>query len=113
MLNILGKRYFFFALSLLIIIPGMIMLALGVPLAIDFTGGTLLEVKFASGNLPQPADMVTFLKSQGISDTQVNTTNQGTMNIRLPFIEDIQRADLTDKISQNFNFCCCYVTKSS
>ena len=53
MINILGKRYYFFALSLLVIIPGLILLvsmaATGkLPLAIDFTGGSLLEVRFAN-----------------------------------------------------------------
>lgn len=39
-MNILGKRYFFFGLSLLIIISGLVLLFLNrVPLSIDFTGG--------------------------------------------------------------------------
>ena len=46
-MNILGKRYFFFGLSLLIIISGLILLFVNkVPLSIDFTGGSLLEVSF-------------------------------------------------------------------
>ncbi len=53
MLNILGKRYWFFALSLVIILSGILLLAVrGVPISIDFKGGTLLEVEFASENLP-------------------------------------------------------------
>jgi preprotein translocase subunit SecF len=44
-MNILGKRYIFFALSLLIIVSGLITPFAGkVPLSIDFTGGSLLEV---------------------------------------------------------------------
>ena len=53
MLNILGKRYYFFALSLLIIVPGLIMLAVnGMPLSIDFKGGTLLGSKFQQWSNP-------------------------------------------------------------
>ena len=43
MLNLLGKRYYFFALSLLIIIPGLVIWAIyGVPMAVDFKGGSML-----------------------------------------------------------------------
>jgi len=46
--DIIGKRYWWFALSALIMIPGLISMALqGFNLGIDFTGGTLLDLKFA------------------------------------------------------------------
>lgn len=55
MINILGKRYFFFILSLLIILPGMIVLGIWkLPLAIDFTGGSYLEFKFDNRQPPPP-----------------------------------------------------------
>jgi hypothetical protein len=45
LLNIVGKRYWYFALSLLIIIPGSISLVThGLRLGADFTGGT--EIQF-------------------------------------------------------------------
>jgi preprotein translocase subunit SecF len=45
--SIIGKRYWFFALSLLIILPGLFSIATrGFNLGIDFTGGTLLDLKF-------------------------------------------------------------------
>ncbi len=45
-MNFMKLRYFYFVLSLCFIIPGLISLALyGVKPAIDFTGGSLLEVK--------------------------------------------------------------------
>lgn len=46
--DIIGKRYWWFVLSALIIIPGLISIAVqGFNLGIDFTGGTLLDLKFA------------------------------------------------------------------
>ncbi|SHI36246.1 protein translocase subunit SecF [Propionispora hippei] len=46
--DIIGKRYLWFALSALIIIPGLISMVLrGFNLGIDFTGGTLLDLQFA------------------------------------------------------------------
>lgn len=48
MLRIVEKRNWFFAFSLLVIIPGLISLFLwGLRLGADFTGGSLLEVKFS------------------------------------------------------------------
>jgi len=47
-LNIIGRRKWFYLLSLAIIVPGMIFLALGgLKRGIDFTGGTQIEVKYA------------------------------------------------------------------
>ena len=46
--DIIGKRYWFFALSAIIMIPGLISMALqGFNLGIDFTGGTLLDLQFS------------------------------------------------------------------
>jgi len=46
--DIIGKKNWFFLLSALAIIPGLISIAMqGFNLGIDFTGGTLLDLKFA------------------------------------------------------------------
>ncbi len=46
--DIIGKRYWFFLISALVMIPGLISIALqGFNLGIDFTGGTLLDLRFA------------------------------------------------------------------
>lgn len=46
--DIIGKKYWFFALSLIAIIPGVISIFIqGFNLGIDFTGGTLLDLQFA------------------------------------------------------------------
>lgn len=48
MFDIVAKRYWYFGLSALVVIPGLIALvAFGLPLAIDFTGGSLLQLEFA------------------------------------------------------------------
>ena len=102
-MNIIGRRYLFFALSLIIIIPGLIILAVnGLPLALDFTGGSLLEIKLASGDLPQPAQVVTIYTLQGIQDAQVQTTSSDTLIIRSSFIEDSNRETIINAMEEEF-----------
>ena len=103
MLNILGKRYYFFAFSLLIIIPGLIVTAFGLPLAIDFTGGSLLEVKFNSGTAPQPADIVLLYNDLGVKDVQVQTTSSDMRLIRSSFLDEQTRGQIITTMESRFS----------
>ena len=92
MINILGKRYLYFAISLLVILPGLaLLIAGGLPLAIDFTGGSLLEVQFEEGKPLAPADVVRLYEENGLNDAQVQTTEAGTLLIRSSFLENERR----------------------
>lgn len=95
-MNILGKRYIFFGLSLLLIVPGLIiLLAGGLPLSIDFTGGSLLEVSF-NDTMPAPADIIAAYESAQVKDVQVQTTESGNYLIRSEFLEnEVRDAVLT------------------
>lgn len=104
MIDILGKRYIFFAISLLIIIPGMIVLGIWkLPLAIDFTGGSLIEVKFESGNPPQPADVVLLYNKLGITDVQAQTSGENTMLIRSSEISEELRGQIVGTLEKEFS----------
>lgn len=90
-MNILGKRYIFFGLSLLIIIPGLIILfTRGIPLSIDFKGGSLLEVKFDTAQ-PAPGDILNVYDDSGIKDAQVQTSDSGSFIIRSEFMQNETR----------------------
>jgi preprotein translocase subunit SecF len=83
MIDIVGKRYWFFALSLLVIIPGMVALVTwGLPLAIDYTGGSLLEVSFEGAARPEPAEVVELYNEQGIPGVVVQTVGEDGIVIR-------------------------------
>jgi preprotein translocase subunit SecF len=105
MIDILGKRYVFFALSLLIILPGLIMWATGgLPLAIDFTGGSILEISFASGTAPVNTDVIALYNTQGITDVQVQpTSDKSILIIRTPFLDESQQASIIKAIETKFN----------
>ena len=95
MIDILSKRYYYFLISVLVILPGLAILASGgLPLSIDFTGGSLLEVEFGQGATPQPAEVVALYEAAGIDDAQVQTTDSGTLLIRSSFLDNEKRDSL-------------------
>ena len=87
MANLMAKRNWFFALSALIIIPGVIsLLIFHLKLGIDFTGGSLLRYSFTQS--VQAADVQQAFASVGITDVEVQTTipSQGAQSaiVRAP-----------------------------
>jgi preprotein translocase subunit SecF len=83
-MNIIKHRYLYFLISLLVIVPGIAaLIAWGFPLAIDFTGGSLLEVGFNSAaTMPTSEDIANLYKAQGVSDAQVQTSTNSTTNVQ-------------------------------
>ena len=81
-LNIIGRRNWFFALSLLIIIPGIVSMATrGFLLGIDFAGGTEFTVTFA--NHPTLAEVESAVNAGPVSGSVIQTTGGGYI-IRYP-----------------------------
>jgi preprotein translocase subunit SecF len=101
-MNILGKRYIFFGVSLLIIIPGLIILFTGgLPLSIDFKGGSLLEVKFAAAS-PAPAELINLYDRSNIKDTQVQTSDTGSYIIRSEFLQNETRDAVLNALQKQY-----------
>ena len=99
-MNILGKRYFFFGLSLLIIISGLILLFINkVPLSIDFTGGSLLEVTF-NDQAPEPAEIIAVYDEANIRDVQVQTSDAGSYIVRSQFLDNDQRGVVINALTE-------------
>jgi preprotein translocase subunit SecF len=100
-MNILGKRYWFFALSLLIIIPGLIMLGVnGMPLSIDFKGGSLLDLKFTSGVVPTTAQVKEIYTAVGITDVQAQTSSTDELVLRSSSLDETQKTTVIDELSK-------------
>jgi preprotein translocase subunit SecF len=86
-LDLVGKRYLFFLISLLTIVPGMIALAMGgLRLGIEFTGGTLWEVRFEQP--VTPGDVKAVLAAHGHGDALVQTAEGNVALIRLKEIKE-------------------------
>jgi preprotein translocase subunit SecF len=104
MIDILGKRYIFFAVSLAIIIPGVILMAIwGLPFSIDFKGGSLLEAQFASGKTPDPDQVRGVYTRLGIGDTQISTSGADVLVIRSSAMDDATRVQVLNELSTQFN----------
>ncbi len=90
MFDIIGKRRWFFAFSLLITIPGLIFILLtpltggkeGLKFSIDYTGGTTWSIKFANPSV-SAAQIKTELAVLGQPDATVAKTGTGFYDIRL------------------------------
>ena len=103
MLNIVGKRYWFFGLSLLLIVPGIVALAVwGLPLAIDFTGGSLLEVRFEGAQAPAPAQVVDLYMELGFGEPLVQSAAQAEIIARSRTLDESERAELVREMQSRF-----------
>ncbi|HKI53455.1 MAG TPA: protein translocase subunit SecF [Anaerolineales bacterium] len=94
-MNIIKNRYTYFLVSLLIIIPGIVFMALNwrnlgtpFPLGIDFTGGSLLEVQFPDAR-PGVEDVRNiYLQFAPESDPVIQSLGEDSYAIRSKRIED-------------------------
>jgi preprotein translocase subunit SecF len=102
-MNIVKRRYLYFAISLIVIIPGMIaLLVWGFPLAIDFTGGSLLDITF-SGQAPQPAQILAVYAQFGLGDSQIQTSGTQEAIIRSKDMTEDEKTQIVDALQQKFN----------
>lgn len=87
MFDLVGKRYWFFLLSGLIIVPGILSLVIfGLQLGIDFTGGSMLTISF---NQPvEQAVLRSELISLGYGDAIIQRIGEASFIIRTPPLEE-------------------------
>jgi preprotein translocase subunit SecF len=104
MIDIVKRRYLYFGISLLVIIPGMLaLIGWGLPLAIDFRGGSLLDIRFNTGTVPQPAQVSELYTANGFNDSIVQTTGTNGLIIRSSEMTDAQRNQLVSAMETAFN----------
>jgi len=96
-LDVVGARNWFFLLSLLIIIPGIISMATqGFLLGIDFQGGTQFLLKF--GNNPTLAEVQSAASAQGVNGVVQQTAN-GSFLIRTGSIDPQHQAQFENALA--------------
>lgn len=95
-MDIIGRRNIFFALSAVLILPGLIALALwGLNLSIDFTGGSLLDLAFEN---PQPAlsqgAITDALEELGYTGSRVQLSDDNSVLIRVQELDTDQKNEI-------------------
>ncbi|MHB9094000.1 MAG: protein translocase subunit SecF [Eubacteriales bacterium] len=103
-LDIIGKRNIWFALSLLIIIPGIVAMiyhwvTLGSPLnlGIDFTGGNLFNIEFQKDvTVGQIRDTLRDVK---LENSVIQLAGNRSMILRTPVLNDKKQAELLTVLS--------------
>lgn len=102
-MNIIKHRNWFFALSLLVIIPGIYALfTWGLRLGIDFSGGTIWEVKFPQKQMA-PQDFAAYLAQNGIEVSTASVTEKGDILLRLKTTDEEKIKEARQKVSQNYS----------
>ncbi len=101
MLNIIGKKKWYFAISLLMIIPGMISLFLwGLNLSIDFTGGSRMTLLFPKEVNEQTVKQVqTVLKEKKVEVVTTQTSGD-TMIIRTKPLNEREDAQVIESLKE-------------
>ncbi|MCX7780440.1 MAG: protein translocase subunit SecF [Negativicutes bacterium] len=103
--DIIGRRKWWYLLSALIVIPGLISMAVqGFNLGIDFTGGTLLELKFA--RLVAVSDIRDVLKDHHLEQSTIQLALTGNAEtspdvlIRTKVLDENERRAVLSSLEQ-------------
>lgn len=100
-MNILKYKWWYFVISGLIIVPGLLSLIFfGLKLGIDYTGGTLWEIKFSQPVAQQQvAEMVA---KNGIEIGSVSQTAPNTFLFRTKPVENAKKVQVKNVLDQQF-----------
>jgi preprotein translocase subunit SecF len=107
-MNLIKYRYLYFAISLVVIIPGIFaMIFWGLPQGIDFKGGSLLEVQFKSGMVPAIADVSKVYNDlsttvMDISDPEIQPLGSDSLSIRSRVMNDATKTKIVDIFKAKF-----------
>lgn len=104
MFNIIQRRFFFYAFSLLLIVPGLIALALwGLNLSIDFTGGSLLDLRFTNPTTPLSTIGVReVLEQSGYQGSSVQLSEDNIVLIRMQEIDTTRKDQIQAQLQERF-----------
>lgn len=102
MINIISKTKYTYAFSITLSILGIISLMLwGMKFGIDFTGGTLMEVKFAN-TIPAKADIESLVGNLNLKSLTIQTSENNSDLIRYASEDDTVNEKVWSEISQKY-----------
>ncbi len=106
-MNLIKYRNWFFALSLAVIIPGAFALfAWHLKVGIDFSGGTLWEVKIVNPKVSKeqltPQNFQAYLNSKGADVSQTAPTAEDTFLVRMRITDEKQITDVKKSVEDQY-----------
>jgi len=102
MFKIIQRKYLWFTISGIIIIPGIVFMCLGgLKFNIDFTGGTLWQLNF-NNNRPAATELKTMLESADLRDVTVQPLGSNGMAVRLQPIDNAKRSTVLEAIKSTY-----------
>lgn len=103
-MNIIKLRKIYFSISIAVIIPGLIAIAVwGLKLGIDFTGGTLWEVKFIEkSQTVNREDFQNYLNENGFEVSSTAQTTQDAVLVRSKVTEEAKINDIKSKVTEKY-----------
>lgn len=103
-MNIVKYRIWFFTISMALIIPGIIaFFVFGLKLGIDFSGGTLWEVKFSEDQDQIKAeDFQNYLSQEGVEVSAASQTSQNSILVRVLLTEEEKINQIRQKVHEKY-----------
>lgn len=97
MIDFIGRRKIFLVISLAMLIPCLVALALWqLRPGIDFVGGLEIEVEFIQK--PEPQEILDVINEFDVSNPEVEPTDRGSYLLRIPIAEDQEGQTLADDL---------------
>ena len=102
-MDIVGKRYLYFLISLILIVPGLVGLIIwGLPLSIDFSGGSIVELRFNSTDLPPLQDIRDIYGQFGFDDAEPRSSGVNELVVRSKHMDDATNAAIIAALEEQF-----------
>ncbi|MBE9523460.1 MAG: protein translocase subunit SecF [Chloroflexi bacterium] len=103
-MDIIGKRYLYFLISFILIIPGTIALIIwGLPLAVDFTGGSMVELQFEAQTLPPLEEIRTLYAEFGYPDAEPRSSGESELIIRTKHMDNAVNNQIISEMESRFD----------
>jgi preprotein translocase subunit SecF len=103
-MDIVGKRYLYFLISLILIVPGLIgLIVWGLPLAVDFAGGSIVELHFASASVPPLQDIRDLYAQYGYEDAEPRSSGSSDLVVRSKHMDDATNSQIIKAMQDQFS----------
>ncbi|MFH1789477.1 MAG: protein translocase subunit SecF [bacterium] len=102
-INIIKHSNVWLSMAVIVMLSSVILIAMfGLRPGIDFTGGSLLEIKFSQIR-PENKEIVTVLNKMNLSENVVQKTGANSVIIRTKFLEENSHQELLKALGQKFS----------